>query len=77
MALRAYIAGDDPHAAARVSSAILTAVERLAALPRVGRPGTGELVMPRTPYLVAYRIKGSEVQILRVYHGARSWPARL
>jgi hypothetical protein len=63
MALRAYIAGDDPHVAARVSSAILTAVERLATLPRVGRPGrlegTRELVVPRTPYLVPYRIKAT------------------
>jgi len=80
LALRAYIARDNPRAAARIGRAILIAVDRLVLLPRLGRPGrvadTRELVVPRTPYVVPYRIKGDEVQILRVYHGARRWPDR-
>jgi toxin ParE1/3/4 len=42
---------------------------------RAGRvPGTRELVVPRTPYIVPYRIQRTTIQILRVYHGARRWP---
>jgi toxin ParE1/3/4 len=31
-------------------------------------------VISRTPYIVAYRITGDTVRILRVLHGARRWP---
>ena len=42
---------------------------------RAGRvPGTRELVIPQTPYIVPYRVQGEVIQILRVYHGARRWP---
>ena len=45
-----------------------------------GRPGrvegTRELVV-HPSYLVAYRISGTEVQILTVRHAARLWPDRL
>ena len=48
--------------------------------PRLGRPGrvkgTRELVVVRTPFIVAYRIIGKSVQILRVLHGAQQWPER-
>jgi toxin ParE1/3/4 len=44
----------------------------------MGRPGrvkgTRELVIVGTPYIVAYRIKGDAVQVLRVLHGAQKWP---
>ncbi len=40
-------------------------------------PGTRELVVTGTPYIVPYRVKGQEVEVLRVYHGARHWPGRL
>ena len=42
---------------------------------RPGRvPGTRELVIPRTPFVVPYRLKSDIIQILRVYHGAHRWP---
>jgi toxin ParE1/3/4 len=42
---------------------------------RPGRwPGTRELIIPGTPYIVPYRVKGPVVEILRVFHGARRWP---
>ena len=42
---------------------------------RPGRvPGTRELVIPGTPYIVPYRVQGEAIQILRVYHSARRWP---
>jgi len=79
--LRAYIAEDDPTAAQRVALHIAYNVETLLpANPRIGRPGrvpgTRELVIPKTPFIVPYRIIGGTVEVLRVYHGARRWPER-
>ncbi|HET6521471.1 MAG TPA: type II toxin-antitoxin system RelE/ParE family toxin, partial [Geminicoccaceae bacterium] len=52
----------------------------LAQHPESGRPGrvpgTRELVVSGTPYIVPYRVQGNTVQILRVLHGARKWPTR-
>ena len=80
-ALQAYIAKDDPRAARRVAQRIRTAVEQLATLAQIGRPGraagTRELIVTGTPYVVPYRLKADEVEILRVYHAARRWPSRL
>jgi toxin ParE1/3/4 len=48
------------------------------ALGRFGRvPGTRELVVPSTPYIVAYTVdsRRNVVQVLAVIHGARLWPA--
>ena len=79
-AARAYIAQDDPRAAARVAERILEAVEKLPNSPGLGRPGrvidTRELVISGTPYLVPYRVVGDAVVILRVLHGAQRWPER-
>jgi toxin ParE1/3/4 len=78
-ALRAYIAQDDPAAARRVALHIIRNVETLLSnSPEMGRPGripgTRELVIPRTPYIVPYRLVGNSIQVLRVFHGARRWP---
>lgn len=75
-----YIAADDPVAAGKVVAAIARSVNRLRAYPSLGRqgrvPGTRELVVPGTPYVIPYRVKNAEVQILRVFHGARKWPVK-
>jgi plasmid stabilization system protein ParE len=34
-----------------------------------------ELVISGTPYVRSYRIAGDAIHILRVFHGARRWPA--
>jgi toxin ParE1/3/4 len=53
-------------------------VRQLLQFPETGRPGriegTRELVISQTPYIVAYRITGETVRILRVLHGAQLWP---
>lgn len=76
--LRAYIAGDNALAADAQVNRILAVVKTLIALPGGGRPGrrsgTRELVIARTPYLVAYRVKGEDIQILRVLHSRQRWP---
>jgi plasmid stabilization system protein ParE len=42
---------------------------------RPGRvPGSRELVIPRTPSIVPYRLVGNPIQVLWVFHSARRWP---
>ena len=77
--LRAYIAEDNPAAAKRVVRHIIQNVEQLLRdNPHIGRagrvPGTRELVVSKTPYIVPYRVRRTTIQVLRVYHGARRWP---
>jgi toxin ParE1/3/4 len=58
---------------------IETAIDRLVTFPESGRrgrvEGTRELVVPDTPFIVAYRPTGSTVDILSVVHSARRWPS--
>jgi toxin ParE1/3/4 len=80
ISLRAYVAEESPAGARRIVLHILHNVERLLPdNPHMGRPGrvpgTRELVIPHTPYVVPYRLRRDVVQILRVYHSARRWPA--
>lgn len=67
---------DNPSAAETEALRVLDAVGRLGAHPAMGQPGrvagTRELVV--APYVVAYRVKGGAVQVLRVLHAARNWP---
>jgi toxin ParE1/3/4 len=82
VSLRAYISEEDPAAARRVVFRIIQSIEQLLPdNPRIGRagrvPGTRELIIPRSPYIVPYRLQRTTIQILRVYHGARRWPDRL
>jgi addiction module RelE/StbE family toxin len=79
--LRSYIERDSPAAAARIADTLLTAVERLAELPNLGRPGrvagTRELVVPGTPYVIPYRLARERLDIIAVFHERQRWPARL
>ena len=76
--VRRYIAQDNPGAAVRTARRIRQAVERLADTPHLGRPGrvpgTRELVVTGTPYIVPYHVTAGRVEILAVIHGARQWP---
>jgi toxin ParE1/3/4 len=74
-----YICKDNPRAAARVVNDIHSKTARLlSANPFIGRigeiKGTRELVIPGTPYIVAYRVRDTQIEILFVQHGARKWP---
>ena len=75
-----YIAADDPAAARRVVERVLVAVATLRTQPSLGRPGrvpgTRELVVTKTRYIVPYRVREDTVEILRVYHTSRRLPAR-
>lgn len=80
-ALRAYIARENPAAASRIAVSILAAVNRLAELPNIGRPGrvagTRELVIPDTPYVIPYRVRGDRLEVIAVFHGRQRWPENL
>jgi len=32
-----------------------------------------EQVMDKTPYLIVYRERGSEIELLRIWHGPQDW----
>ena len=78
--LRAYTARDNPGAAGRIAMILLAVVERLAEFPNRGRPGrvagTRELVVPDTPYVMAYRLRGDRLEIIAVFHGRQKSPKR-
>lgn len=74
-----YIGQDSPAAAARVVLELIDQVESgLPERPAVGRPGrvlgTRELVIGALPYIVPYRIREKDIEMLRVLHTTRRWP---
>ncbi|MEI7932065.1 MAG: type II toxin-antitoxin system RelE/ParE family toxin [Alphaproteobacteria bacterium] len=79
--LASYISIDNPRAALATWDRIDQRLERLGEHPELGRkgriPGTRELIVTRTPYLVVYRIGDGIVKIERVLHGAQRWPPRV
>ena len=78
-AIRTYIAEQNPAAGARVVARIHDVTRNmLSASPYAGRPGrvenTRELVIAKTPYIVAYRIAAGRITVLAVIHSSRQWP---
>jgi plasmid stabilization system protein ParE len=73
-----YVAERNPTAAVRLGDAIARSVARLGERPYLGRmgrvAGTRELVVPRTPFIVIYRIETETVLILRVLHSSQNYP---
>ena len=69
------IARDKPLAATEFVGAVAGKVEHLALFPLLGHTGvyqdTRELVVHKN-YLVTYRVRADEVQIVQVWHVARS-----
>ena len=73
-----YVAQENATAADALTDRIFLAVEQLTQYPQMGRDGrvkgTRELVIAGTPYVVAYRVRRSRIDILAVFHGSRKWP---
>lgn len=65
-------------AANRVTQAIYDAVQSLRTMPYRGRSGrlegSRELVVPRLPYIVFYRVLEKRVAIIGIVHGAQKRP---
>ena len=76
-----HIAPQNPAAALALHQRIIGCISLLAARPHIGRPGrvpgTRELVIANTAYIVPYRVSGKRLQILRVYHSSSKWPESL
>jgi toxin ParE1/3/4 len=73
-----YIADHDPIAARNAVQHSRAAVDQLAEYPSMGRVGrvplTRELIVGGTPWIIVYRVRADVVEIIRVLHGAQSWP---
>jgi toxin ParE1/3/4 len=73
-----FILQYDPGAARDLCDRIERRVGQLRDHPYMGRPGrvpgTRELVVAGTPYIVAYRVMASRVDVLAIIHAARRWP---
>jgi len=77
-----YISQDSAAAAARVVLELIDQSETLLPKhPALGRPGrvlgTRELVVGQLPYIIAYRVRDKDLEILRVLHTSRAWPDTL
>jgi plasmid stabilization system protein ParE len=76
-----YLKVRNPTAAQRILRIVGLAAHRLPRAPYVGRmgrvEGSRELVIQGTPYLIGYRVRESDIEILCVRHGARRWPETL
>jgi len=68
-------------AAGRMVERIQNTVDQLSDFPYLGRtgriPGTRELVVAGSPFIVPYRIREDVIEILTVFHAARRWPEEL
>jgi len=76
--IKAFLSNESAVVAERVLDQIRKIIRRLCTFPRLGRPGivdgTLEWIVPRTPYVLVYRIDvgdHDELVILRVYHVAQ------
>jgi toxin ParE1/3/4 len=79
--IRDYISTDSPRAAAQQCDLILKAVDRIDRFPRSGRksnaPKLREMAVPKTPYIIFYRLFPDTVVLVGILHGAMRRPRRL
>ncbi len=71
-----YIHKDNPNAAARVLAHIVEVIGMLVSEAVTGRDvllrdGRRVKTWPVPPYRIYYRVRGQELQVIRVYHQAR------
>jgi len=70
-----FIAKDNPARATSFVLELKNAVTKLQAHPGMGRAGrvhgTRELVLHKN-YIAVYRVRGDDVEILRLHHAARN-----
>ncbi len=76
--IRAYVALENPDAAERLGTRIVSVIEALRHHTHLGRAGAEagirELVIGGTPYIVVYRVQGSRVTINTIWHAAQRKP---
>jgi toxin ParE1/3/4 len=73
-----YLKGESATGTISTRRRIRETVQRIALMPFSGRAGrlegTREAVVPRTPFIVTYKVSAQAVEILGIWHGARQWP---
>lgn len=71
----AYLQQESPRGARRVSERIFQAVGLLERFPEIApasrHRGLRQMVVPRTPYLVIYRIEGDRVEVRAIVHASQ------
>lgn len=75
-----FIAMADEAAADRIVARLIEAANRLDRFPRLGHPGeepgTRVFFVSGTTFKLIYRIAAVDgIELLRVYHTSRKWPA--
>lgn len=78
--IKAYIAEDNPAAAARMGTTIYSRIEKLVDFPEMGTSLSAKINM-RTDYrflvcgtyLIFYKIEGESVSVYRVLNGVRDY----
>jgi plasmid stabilization system protein ParE len=77
-----YIARDNPGAAVRVEEGLHDAMRTLTEFPGMGHTRS-DVANPAyrfwtvAPYVIAYRVEGETLIVVRVLHGARNFRDRL
>lgn len=70
--IEAYTRKESPRGAARIGARIRKRADDLAQFPEQGtasgKAGVRQLYVAKTPYILIYRIKGDEVQIITILH---------
>jgi len=67
-----YLNEENPKAAQKFIQEVYESTNLLRAAPAMGRngrvAGTRELILAHFPYLLPYRVRGEQIQILRVFN---------
>jgi toxin ParE1/3/4 len=76
--IKDYLSEHYPHLAQSTVLELYETIPSLKVSPhrgRIGREGgTRELVLTRLPYIVAYRVKEQDIEVLHIYHAAQQRP---
>jgi len=76
-----YVSAESPDAAERLLEQVFSAIEILGQFPRLGREGrvlgTREFAITSTTFIVVYRLRHHQLELLSILHGARKWPEKL
>lgn len=75
---RNYLSEVSPEFVHKIVTQLRSTLKVLASHPYIGRPGrvkdTRELPLQKTPFILVYRIKQNQIQILTFLHSSRRWP---
>jgi toxin ParE1/3/4 len=76
--IKDYLARHHPQFAQSTVLELYEAIRSLKTYPMRGRAGREEgmreLVLPRLPYIVGYRVREESIEVLHIFHSAQSRP---